>query len=154
VRITDLPDRIQSKIAVASSGCWEWQASCLKNGYGQVRFKWDMWLAHRLTYELLIGPIPEGLTIDHLCRNKPCCNPAHLEPVTQEENYRRHVASVTACPSGHPYTGENTATTYKSLKDGTLSPSRSCRECSRRKARNQYRVKHGIPLDQPIRTYG
>lgn len=73
------------------TGCWIWQwALHPENGYGiwNVRGKRGQ-QAHRHYYEMLVGPIPEGLTIDHLCRNRPCVNPAHLEPVTSQENRRR-----------------------------------------------------------------
>src|ERR1017187_5210266 len=68
--------------------CWPWLASKQNMGYGQVRAETErtMILAHRVAYELLIGPIPLGLTLDHLCRNRGCVNPTHLEPVTLREN--------------------------------------------------------------------
>lgn len=83
--------------------CWNWTASKTASGYGQI---WDgqrVAFTHRYAYELLVGPIPEGLTIDHLCRNTSCCNPAHLEAVTQAENNRRASAVITQCVNGHSY---------------------------------------------------
>ncbi|WP_375791707.1 HNH endonuclease signature motif containing protein [Actinoplanes campanulatus] len=93
--------------------------------------------AHRYSYESLIGPIPDGLTIDHLCRNRPCINPDHLEPVTQAENNRRVPVEVrrlsarvprpprTTCKHGHPLSGENLY----------VSPGghRACRTCAKRR---------------------
>lgn len=86
-----------------SSGCWVY-TGYLNDGYGYHGGK----LAHRLSYEELVGPIPEGLEIDHLCRNPPCVNPAHLEPVTRAENIRRRFALITHCKNGHEFTTENT----------------------------------------------
>lgn len=71
------------------NGCWEWQGELNSNGYGRVWRNNKRIMAHRGFYELHRGPIPEGLELDHLCRNKPCVNPAHLEPVTHAENVRR-----------------------------------------------------------------
>jgi HNH endonuclease len=83
--------------------CWLWMASRGHHGYG----RFDQLAAHRVAYELIIGPIPAGLVIDHLCRNPSCVNPAHLEPVTQRENMRRARHALTHCPQGHPYTEDN-----------------------------------------------
>jgi len=68
--------------------CWVW-TGVLSAGYGQIWDKGRMRLVHRLMYELMVGPIPDGLVIDHLCRNPRCCNPAHIEPVTQKVNVKR-----------------------------------------------------------------
>ena len=130
-----LRDRILASISVTPEGCWEWQKSLTPLRYGQI------WLgsradgtrrkslAHRAVYEEYVGPIPEGLPLDHLCRNPPCVNPAHLEPVTQRVNILRGstLASVNAakthCPQGHQYTAANTYVA-KSRK-------RYCRACRR-----------------------
>jgi hypothetical protein len=76
------------KIEIADD-CWVWVGAVTSRGYGSFSHEGRIWSTHRLSYELLIAPIPDGLTIDHLCRNKVCCNPDHLEPVTALENQRR-----------------------------------------------------------------
>ncbi len=85
-----IEDRFWMKVSKSGADdCWEWLACCVE-GYGQFfvangkRVK-----AHRFAYELLVGTIPDGLTLDHLCRNRKCCNPSHLEPVTVAENVLR-----------------------------------------------------------------
>lgn len=92
-----------------NTGCWLWTAAVDKDpGYGRI---WDghrMAHAHRVVYELNVGPIPDGLELDHLCRVRHCVNPAHLEPVTHAENVRRGAGGVLkqTCPQGHALLGE------------------------------------------------
>lgn len=138
MNVADLPERIERKIRIVDSGCWEWTASLRPEGYGQVRDRKRMARAHRLVYELLVGPIPEGLPLDHLCRNRRCVNPTHLEPVTVLENLRRGVgvvsninATKTHCLRGHEFNADNT---YTHVSD-KRAPHRICRPCANERRR-------------------
>jgi hypothetical protein len=125
-------------IPVPESGCWLWTASGTQTGYGQMRIRGKSYLASRISYEMHIGPIPHGLTIDHLCRVRCCVNPAHLEAVTFKVNVLRGnavsaiAARKTHCVHGHPfdertYVGRNGA--------------RVCRPCLLRRTAAYYRRK-------------
>lgn len=125
-------DRVLARVTVTPSGCWEFDGCRLDRGYGRTSWHGRLWLTHRLVYTLMVGEIPAGLEIDHLCKNKPCCNPAHLEPVTRSENLRRgtqwhHTAArelaKTHCREGHPYDLLNTYWTPRGH--------RQCRICKR-----------------------
>jgi hypothetical protein len=124
-----LPDRFWNKvIPEPNTGCWLWTASCNEKGYGL--FGWDRKTTktHRITYLTLVGPVPAGLELDHKCRVRSCCNPAHLEPVTHQVNAQRGAVGRrfrerTSCSKGHEYTEQNT----RIDNDG----SRVCRECVR-----------------------
>lgn len=112
--------------------CWAWTYRPANTGYAQISLKsdgeWVVKSPHRMIYELLVGEIPEGKQLDHLCRNRLCVNPEHLEPVTQKENLLRGSgwagvnSRKTECPSGHEYTEENTQLN----KEGH----RKCKTCS------------------------
>lgn len=114
MNLSYLPPRFQKKIIpVTESGCWLWLANATPKGYGRTRLNGKETYSHRAVYEILVGPIDEGLEIDHLCRVRECCNPAHLEPVTTRVNSLRSGSFCaknkrkTHCPSGHPYAGDN-----------------------------------------------
>jgi hypothetical protein len=95
------------KISVTDD-CWEWTGTKERMGYGQMRYQRRMAMAHRVAYMLFVGPIPEGMELDHLCRNRGCVNPDHLEPVDHRTNILRGVspsaadARKTHCINGHP----------------------------------------------------
>lgn len=108
-----LPRRFWAKVASANeAGCWVWLAAT-SAGYGRFLVEGRLEQAHRVSYERLIGRIPEGLQIDHLCRVRGCVNPAHMEPVTARVNTLRGEgataihAAQTHCGKGHPLSGEN-----------------------------------------------
>lgn len=90
-----------------TQGCWNWTGWCDPEGYGHLGAGGKWVGAHRFSFELANGSIPEGLELDHLCRNKRCVNPEHLEVVTSLENQRRR-PKKTHCPHGHEFTPENT----------------------------------------------
>lgn len=117
--------------------CWPWTARLNNSGYGEISVSGRAVKAHRFGYETQVGPIPPGLVIDHLCRNRKCQNASHMEPVTAEENNRRAVReSKTHCPQGHPYAGENLA---------IYGREKVCRTC-RRDRLAAYRARNRKPL--------
>lgn len=107
--------RFCAKVQIAPGRCWEWTGQ-LRNGYGRIKVDGHSIQAHIFSYETFLGSIPEGLELDHLCRNRACVNPLHLEPVTRSINVRRGIGPLIAalkqkakthCPQGHPYSLEN-----------------------------------------------
>lgn len=120
------------------TGCWLWNRSIDRHGYG--RFNRE--LAHRRLYELYVGPIPDGLHIDHLCRVRHCVRPDHLEPVTQAENNRRAAAVRTHCPHGHPLSGDN----LRTRNDGN----RGCKACHRLSEQRRRKRKRNAELHARI----
>jgi hypothetical protein len=115
--------------------CWLWTGSVMPRGYGKVTIAKRRLLAHRIAYEAFVGPIPEGLTLDHLCRVRRCVNPGHLEPVTVRENTLRSPvapaainARKTHCVHGHEFSPENTRVQFRRSDQGEH---RICRACAR-----------------------
>lgn len=133
------------RIRKTESGCWEWQGAQFNGGYGRIKYDGQDQVAHRVAYLVLVGPIPEGMTLDHLCRNRICVNPEHLEPVDMRTNVLRGETITAAnahkevCLRGHPLSGDNLFV----RRDGR----RRCRECERERQRHSrdtdtYRNKH------------
>lgn len=115
--LRDLPDRIARKIVIDPlSGCWTWTGYRTPEGYGHVKWLGKTESIHRVVFTELEGPIPEGLTLDHVkargCTSNACCWPAHLEPVTPAENSKRLTVNCyrdrDSCDNGHEYTPQNT----------------------------------------------
>lgn len=116
-----LEERFWAKVD-KTDACWLWTAAKDPRGYGYFKVGGKLLRAHRVAYEFLVGPIPCGLTIDHLCCVKSCVRPDHLEPVTGAENQRRAAVLRTHCKHGHEFTPENTH-----LRHGA----RICVQCQR-----------------------
>jgi hypothetical protein len=120
-------DRLMDKIAIDGNGCWIFTGAMSAVGYGVIGAgsrSDGVLLIHRVTYQHFVGPIPEGFQVDHLCRVRACCNPAHLEAVPQAENNRRALALrpvKTHCKRGHEFTNANTG---RNKRGG-----RYCRAC-------------------------
>lgn len=131
VAVRALPFEVRFWVRLAAGEpdvCWPWPMGRDKAGYGLVRNRKTL-LAHRVAWSLTHGEIPDGLTVDHLCRNRACCNPAHMELVTRGENTLRgdtitaRNRAKTECMRGHPFDEVNT----RNLKGG----GRVCRRCMR-----------------------
>lgn len=129
-RYQSLEERLWPRVD-KSGECWVWTGHRVGRSdqhYGSIKVNGRQRRVHRVAYELLVGPIPDGMELDHLCRNHRCVNPAHLQPVSRRENIMRGVgvgavhAKKTHCPAGHGYTEKNTRV-YRGH--------RYCRECDR-----------------------
>ncbi len=119
----------EAKIAPGLGDCWQWTAHKDKDGYARLQVKRRAERAYRWSYEYHIGPIPDGLVLDHLCRNRACVNPWHLEPVTNLINIQRgERPNREACIHGHPYDDSNT---YRPPVGDDGKKQRACRECNR-----------------------
>lgn len=127
-----------SKFVAKTDGCWHWLGAKQPDGYG--RFRNDdgaAVLAHRWAYESARGPIPSDMTVDHLCRNTSCVNPAHMEIVSREVNASRgsRNGAKSHCDHGHEFTPENT---YSPPSRPSVRDCRTCRQL----AREAYRARH------------
>jgi hypothetical protein len=138
-----LVPRLFSRVDRQANGCWRWTGAIDQQGYGRIDVgapSHTMVYVHRVMYELHRGAIPAGLHIDHLCRNRWCCNPDHLEAVTSGENFRRGMspsavqARSSFCIRGHEFTPDNT----RIYRNGR----RVCMQCQREHWR-KWREQHG-----------
>lgn len=117
-------ERFLSKVDKVDGGCWLWTGTRGAAGYGKFYVvNGRMMVAHRWAYERWVGPVPEGLFVDHLCGVRRCVNPEHLEAVTHAENVRRAWAKRTHCRNGHPITEDSTRIDSKGR--------RTCRTCQK-----------------------
>ncbi|HEY1105142.1 MULTISPECIES: HNH endonuclease signature motif containing protein [Streptomyces] len=134
-------DRFLASTEAGPGGCWQWTGYLMPNGYARISVDGERQYAHRVAYEAFVAPIPAGLVIDHLCRNRGCVNPDHLDAVTQRVNVLRgesHAAArarQVACIRGHRFDHANT---YRAT-NGT----RKCRRC-RANARSRARSRQGV----------
>jgi hypothetical protein len=124
-------DRFWSKVEKTDT-CWNWVSAISKEGYGRFSLNGTNQLAHRVAWCLTRGEIPIGKVIDHLCRNRKCCNPNHLEIVTTQENTKRGLlGNITHCKQGHEFTEANTYV----FPNGKTRQCKTCRRENLRKCR-------------------
>jgi hypothetical protein len=149
-----LAERFFPKVErIPFSTCWLWNAAVNKEGYGEIKAEQGnkKYKAHRVAYELYKGPIPDGLVIDHICRNTSCVNPDHLRAITKVENtmigfgYMAKLARRDCCNHGHPFTAENTIS-----KNGKRRKCRTCKNLNEMNRKRMIRAKTKIARDTVI----
>ena len=131
----DIHARLMARSVITDAGCWEWQGSVDRYGYGKTSWQSKSAIVHRLAYKLLGPEFDHSLTLDHLCRNRRCWRIDHLEPVTLQVNVIRGNgwsgtnARATHCKQGHEFTADNTRIRVR--PDKGPAPQRQCRQCDR-----------------------
>ena len=146
-RRRDPIERLMALVEKAEGGCWEWLGGKTSGGYGHWAIGERGVMAHRAAYELLRGPISSGLTLDHLCRNRACVNPDHLDPVPIGENLRRgdtlnaRNIAKSHCKRGHPFDGQNTYVFGNGF--------RQCKACARMHSKNYQKRKRLMTRQEP-----
>ncbi len=131
-------DRIKKKAITNEQGCWIVQTSLDQDGYYIASYRGKAVRAHKKIYIILKEEIPKGMVTDHLCKNRACCNPRHIEIVTSRENIRRGISAnrnKTHCPKGHKFTLENT---YIEKAKPNHSSSRHCKICRSAVSKKQW----------------
>ena len=150
--MTTFEERFWNRVdkGAGPDACWPWTGGTTAKGHGIAKCPPERLgggagtTAHRIAYMLLVGPIPDGMHLDHLCRNPPCCNPAHLEPVTPAENQRRGLKGElrTHCVNGHAYLPDNLI--VEQVRGGATA--RRCKRCRReQEAARRVRDRQPVP---------
>lgn len=152
-KVVPIKDRLERLSRRQKNGCLSWAGSVQKSGYGEILVGGKKRRVHRVAYEAVFGPIPDGMVICHICDNPLCINPRHLVAATQRENIRD--ASVkgrmkrevkTHCVAGHKFDSDNTYI-YRGRRE--------CKQCQLRRGREHYRRQiHKIPISNMKRTSG
>lgn len=129
--IRDKPFELFKRVEIDGAGCWKWTGCLGSNGYGRL----GPLYVHRLFYELLHGPVPDGLDVEHLCRNRKCCYPGHLEAVTRKENLRRGLRGLlkVSCAKEHPWNVKNIG----QYRSGPRKGKRYCAVCHRERQKER-----------------
>lgn len=131
--------RFMARVEISSNNCWNWCGPLNKGGYGLSSIDGKRTLAHRAFWLFDQGPIPDGMDLDHLCRNRNCINPAHMEIVTRSVNLRRGF-EARGCKNGHPFNGDDFSIVNRS--DG--STERRCKICHRARNKKEKRKKKSM----------
>jgi hypothetical protein len=127
----DLLNRYQDRLIMEpGNGCWNWTGQKVNWGYGVVTIARRKYAVHRVFYEIFVGPIPDGMMVDHMCRNRLCQNPDHMQVVTPRENVALGGLRKTHCPQGHEYAGDNLVRTPEG--------DRRCRTCMNARSKAAY----------------
>lgn len=139
-----LPRRFWAKVQITADGCWLWTGAKAGNGYGSWGINGKTRSTHKTAYESLIGCVPDGLTLDHLCRVRHCCNPYHLQPVTQRENSARSPLTT----AGRQFCRRR-GSSFRTLRSGR----RVCQPC-RVAHQRQWRKQRTVPEVVPAHVHG